>query len=304
MVHMKFILNSLLLLLCISHINAAPLSDELVVLHNVNTVDMNAIATPIQGSLIFNTDDKEIYEHNATSWNKISSDGSETKILGGNCMDITGIGTTLNPYIINFSTPGKAQNTAGTTCKQLFNTGCATIDGTYWINPNGGTTSDAFQVYCDMGDGGWTRVDYAANLTHQAQFAGGDSNKWLTSNFTLTLSDTQINDIRAASTEGKQRYHGTCQGVIHHYYSGGNSYGYAFGFRYHQGHETAHNQQTYPSTNITVTNDNCAVNDNTLRSTDFDIIDIRVPVINVHSRDNSQTEEFGSPLTNYPAWLR
>lgn len=120
----------------------------------------------------------------------------------------------------------------------------------------------------------------------------------------MTLTDTQINDIRAVSTEGKQRYHGTCEGVIHHRYSAGNNYSYAFGFRYHQGHETANNQQTYPSTNIAISNDGCQINDSTIRSIDFDINDIRVPIINVHSRDNSQTEEFGSPLTNYPAWLR
>jgi hypothetical protein len=119
-------------------------------------------------------------------------------------------------------------------------------------------------------------------------------------------TNTQINNIRAASTEGKQRYHGTCQGVIHHYYNGGANYNSAFGFRYHQGFETEKKQQTYPSTNISVPNDDCAINDTaTLRSTDFDIIDIRVPVINVHSTDNGNNgEKFGSPLTNYPAWLR
>lgn len=185
MVHMKSILNNLMLLLCISSINAAPLSDELVVLHNVTTAEMNAIASPAQGSLIFNTDDKEIYERNATAWDKISSNGSETKIVGGNCMDVTGVGTTLNPYIINFSTPGKIQTTAGATCKQLFDTGCAATDGTYWINPNAGSTVDAFEVYCDMGDGGWTRLDYAADLAHQAQFGGGDSNRWLVANFNI-----------------------------------------------------------------------------------------------------------------------
>ena len=306
MILMKFKLNRLMILLFISNINAAPLSDELVVLHNVNTVDMNAIAAPIEGSLIFNTDDKEIYERNATAWNRISSDGSETKIVAGSCMDVTGVGTAGDPYVINNMVPGKTQLTAGTTCKQLVDTGCTPNDGTYWINPDGGSTTNAFQVYCDMNTagGGWTRLDYTADLTHEAQFTDQDTNRWITNNFTLTLTDTQINNIRAASTEGKQRYHGTCEGVIHHYYNGGNSYGYAFGFRYHQGHETAHNQETYLSTNITVTNDNCAVNDNTLRSTDFDIIDIRVPIINVHTRDNSNTEEFGSPLTNYPAWLR
>ena len=148
------------ILLTVNYLNAAPLSDELVVLHSATTAEMNAIVSPTQGSLIFNTDNSEVYERNATAWRRISSDGSETKIVGGNCMDVTGMGTTLNPYAINFIIPGKTQATAGTTCKQLIDTGCATVDGMYWIDPNGGSTSDAFQVHCNMTSdgGGWTLV--------------------------------------------------------------------------------------------------------------------------------------------------
>ncbi len=308
MVHMKSILNSLVLLLCISNINAAPLSDELVVLHNVNTTDMNGISAPIEGSLIFNTDDKEIYERNATAWNKISSDGSETKIVAGNCMDITGIGTTAHPYVINGITPGKSKITAGATCKQLVDTGCTVNDGTYWINPDGGSTANAFQVYCDMttDGGGWTRLEYSADFIHENHKnsgPGSDTSEWWNGTFSLTLSTQQINDIRAVSTEGKQTYVGTCDGVIHYEYNGG--YLYAFGFRYHNGHETAFEQQTYPSTNINVITDGCETNNNSSADTIFEIIDIRVPVIGIHSRDNGSTGEiFGSPLTNNPAWLR
>ena len=177
-----------------------------------------------------------------------------------------------------------------------------TGDGQYWIKPD---ANPAFKVYCDMTTSGWwwTRVEYTNDLPHQAQFAWWDANRWLTSDFSLTLSDTRINAIRSVSSEGKQTYHWTCQWVIHYLYQASN-YAYAFGFRFHQGHETVHNQQTYPSTTITVSTDGCLANNNTLSFTDFDIVDIRVPVINVHSRDNSSTEQFGSPLTSYPAWLR
>jgi len=281
-------------------LSAAPLSDELIVLHHASTAEMNAIATPTQGSLIFNTDDNEVYERNATAWNRISSNGSETKIVAGECMEVTGVGTVASPYVIIHSPPAR-------TCKEILDAGLSTGNGNYMIDADGCYAEVPFQVYCDMttNGGGWTRLDYTSDLTHQKQFtATSDANRWLDTDFALTLTDTQINNIRKSSTEGKQHYHGTCQGVIHHNYNNGN-YNYAFGFRYHQGYETVHNQQTYPNTNITVSNDGCEANDNTLRSTDFDIIDIRIPVINVHSRDNgNNNEKFGSPLTNYPAWLR
>jgi hypothetical protein len=133
---------------------------DLVQLHSVSTVEMNAITSPAEGSVIFNSDDNEVYEHNATAWNKISSDGSETKIVAGNCMEVTGLGTATSPYVVNGVTPGKLQITAGATCKQLLDTGCTVPDGIYWINPDGGDTSNAFQVYCDMTNdgGGWTLV--------------------------------------------------------------------------------------------------------------------------------------------------
>jgi len=295
MVRMKFILNSLVLLLCISHINAVPLSDELVVLHNATTIEMNGISSPIEGSLIFNTDDKEIYERNATAWNMISSDGSETKIVAGNCMEVIGMGTVASPYVVIHSPPPR-------TCKEILDAGLSTGNGNYMIDADGCYPEIPFQVYCDMTGGGWTRIDYVSDLTYEVHFSGGDNNRWLPTDFALTLTDTQISNIRKASTEGKQRYHGTCRGVIHYNYNG--NYAYAFGFRFHDGHQTEYNKQSYASVNIVVTNDGCSSN-GSLSSTDFDINDIGVPIINVHSRDNGNNNEmFGSPLTSNPAWLR
>jgi len=286
-------------------LDAAPVNDELVVLHNVTTVEMNAIVSPVQGSLIFNTDDKEVYERNATSWQRISNDGSETKIIAGNCMDVTGIGTVSSPYIIKDKNLGETQATAGTTCKQIFDNACLPRDGVYWINPDGGSTSNAFEVYCDMSTGGWTKVEYANDLEDKKYFGSGDAWRWLATDFTLKLTDTQINNIRAASIEGKQTYIGKCDGVITYYYSAGANYNYAFGFRFQTGFETVFGQQIYTGININIIQDGCATNRSDSSDTIFEVTDIRVPIINVYSRDNGgTTETFGSPLTNNAAWFR
>jgi len=283
-----------------------PNSDKLVQLHSVTTSEMNAITSPIEGSLIFNTDDKEVYERNATDWKRITSNGNETHIISGSCIDIIGTGTSVNPYVATRSTPGKSQATAGESCKALYDTGCAMTSGTYWINPTGGSTANAFQAYCDMvtEGGGWTKVAYANDLPHQNRWTNGDAKRWLPNNFTFVFTDVQIDNIRSVSTEARQRYVGSCQGVLHYLYQT-NKYGSAFGFRFHHGDETTSGNQHYSSTDILVTNDGCKANDSTMRSSIFEIRDMRLPIINVRSNDSGNSgEKFGSPLTNNPVWFR
>ena len=285
---------------------ATPKSDELLILHNVTQSEMNAVSVPIEGSLVYNSNDEETYERNSTDWDRVTSDGSETKIVAGACTKVTGTGTATDPYVVQNNPPAKTQATAGTTCKQILDIGCPVTSGTYWINPDGGSTSNAFEVYCDMTTegGGWTQIAYASDLAHLNRWTSGDLRRWPSSNLSLVLSDTQINNIRAASTEGKQLYRGTCDGVIHYRYQTSN-YNYSFGFRFHNGDETVYGQSTYPGTNITFLQDGCYTNSSASADTAFMIRDIRVPVINVNSRDNGNNgEKFGSPLTKNPAWLR
>jgi len=300
----SYFISSIIFLL-----NAAPLNDELVILHNVTTIQMNAIASPAIGSLVFNTDDENIYERNATAWGKFSADGSETKIVAGNCAEVSGIGTTTNPYVIKDKNLGETQATAGTTCKQILDNGCNVRDGVYWINPDGGSTTNAFEVYCDMSGGGWTKIGYVSDFIDKKYFGSNDAWRWLSTNFSLSLTDTQINNIRAVSTEGKQTYVGKCDGVLTYYYNSGSNYNWSFGFRLHTGVETTYGQQNYAvgstAININVIQDGCRTNRTDSLDTIFEINDTRVPIINVYSNDTGGiTETFGSPLMSNPAWLR
>jgi len=147
-----------LLLICSLFLTAAPLHDELVVLHNVTTAEMNAITSPTQGSLIFNTDDHEVYERNATSWHKTSSRENKTKIVAGDGLTITGTGSTADPYIVSIFTPSGCSADA-----QIYSS-CKVVpthtDGIYCIDPDAGGSDAPYEVYCDMthDGGGWTLV--------------------------------------------------------------------------------------------------------------------------------------------------
>jgi len=155
---MKKTTISFIILSIVLQLNAAPLSDELIVLHNANTIEINAIASPIKGSLIFNTDDNEVYERNSTAWNKISANGSETKMVAGNGITLTGSGTTADPYQISITTPYDCASGAQTfsSCSVV----APNIDGAYCIDHDGAGGSAPYEIYCDMttDGGGWHRV--------------------------------------------------------------------------------------------------------------------------------------------------
>ena len=57
------------------------------------------------------------------------------------------------------SKDGTARQTAAKDCKVLLDEGLSTGDGIYWIDPDQGSTDNAFEVVCDMAGGGWIKID-------------------------------------------------------------------------------------------------------------------------------------------------
>ena len=67
---------------------------------------------------------------------------------------------------------GESANTASASCLALHERDANQASGIYWIDPNGGSSDDALQVYCEMErwGGGWTRV-YHQDTTNNVFFA-------------------------------------------------------------------------------------------------------------------------------------
>ena len=88
-------------------------ADSLMGLPRGTTAEINAISSPNEGSIVYNTEDKRIYKHNGTTWVPLNI-GSETKLVADSNISITGSGTDDDPYVIRAIPATLTENSDGT----------------------------------------------------------------------------------------------------------------------------------------------------------------------------------------------
>ena len=126
---------------------------------------------------------------------------------------------------------GSTKELAVPSADYLVTNNIRTINGLYWIKPEG-FIGEAFQVYCDLtglesgiGSGGWMRVEYAADLYTQADpwaLAPGFS---YSGDFSFTYTNEQIAAMKATASQIRQTLDSYGKGSVGWTYAGGSYQG-------------------------------------------------------------------------------
>ena len=97
---MRYFFYTLFILIMTCTSLSAVTADELMQIHKATTTQMNNIASPQVGSLVYNTTENTLYFYTGVIWKRLRATGAETIINAGSGTTVTGSGTSSVPYMI------------------------------------------------------------------------------------------------------------------------------------------------------------------------------------------------------------
>jgi LruC domain-containing protein len=145
---------------------------------------------------------------------------SSTVVASAAYRDVNGLGGPLSfggvvpvPADTSCLPLGGSPSSPAAGCLAILQAGRSQGDGLYWVDPNGGDTADAFQVFCDMSTdgGGWALVFKATNPARTTGTHVSGSGRSGTVPFDLSatgmrkLSDAEINGLRSGASRNDIR---------------------------------------------------------------------------------------------------
>ena len=132
---------------------------------------------------------------------------------------------------------GKDKNTALATCQHILLGNPLAADGKYFIDPNGGSTNDAFEVHCDMANGGVVVIEPAGaskTMPHKsykkANGQNGDQATWASKmaghptkkEIEYAIPASQMAPLQKAASSAAQQITLSCNGVLVYRYASGS----------------------------------------------------------------------------------
>jgi len=138
----------------------------------------------------------------------------------------------------------KKKESAVATCAHILLANPAGPNGKYYIDPNGGSKNDAFEVYCDMDNGGVIQIEATAatkTLAHKhygrSDGKGGDGWSWQSKmkghngkTVAYAVASSQLAAIHKMSSSASQDIGASCNGAMFYGYVGDTT-----GFKWYSG---------------------------------------------------------------------
>jgi len=235
------------MVICITRVTSqVPIAEELMGIHIVTESQMNSIANPITGTLLFNSDDNSIYSYNGSNWKSLKPYGDETKITADDNVTITGSGTTADPYVIRSIKPTLIKNNDGS---YTFSNG---VDPDIIISAGGGGN---VPIVSQSSANGNCNNQFQANetkdITIQGDYFDGGSTVTIQGqvvNSVTVNSATQITaNITAGNSSGDFDIQVTTNGGTGTLSGGFTINGTLTTYNYSNGQITLSNQMSYSS---------------------------------------------------------